>query len=315
MGGGGTQTTVQKSDPWLPAQPYLKDALADAGDLYDAGGFHIQPYPNQRLAGFGDVSLLGQGATVQQALQGAPLVGQASDTLAGMMDYDYQSGLLDNVKSNALDQAIPAAVAQFAGAGMGNSGMAMDTVGRAAVDAIAPYEYGAHENTLARMMGAASMAPDIEQAGYMPGQMLQGVGLLRDQMGQQEIDSLMQAYYEGQNVDQQALQNYSNLLMGYGGQGGTQVGETTQESGPMGMIGGGLQGLAFANMLFPGMFSDRRLKWDIRKIGKTPGGVNIYKFRYLWDDRERVGVMADEVPHAIVDRVAGYAVVDYARVE
>ena len=314
MSKGGTQTTVQKSDPWGPAQPYLKDALADAGDLYDQGGFHIQPYPNDRVAGFGDVSLLGQGATVQQALQGTPLVGQASDTLSGMMDYDYQSGLLDQVKQNALGSAIPAAMAQFAGSGMGNSTLAMDTVGRAATEAVAPYEYGAHENTLGRMMSAAGMAPGMEEAAYLPGRMLQGVGAMRDQMSQQELDALMAAYYEDQNMDANAIQNYSNLLMGYGGQGGTQVGETTTDSGPMGMIGGGLQSLAFANMLFPGMFSDRRLKRDIEKIGETPGGTNLYSFRYIWGDDEQIGVMADEVPHAVSGHVGGFAVVDYSRV-
>lgn len=309
MGGGGSQTQTQISQPWGPSQPYLKDALADAGDLYESGGFHINPYSGDRTYGFGDVSLLGQGQVVDQALQGAPLVGQASDTLSGMMDYDYQSGLLDNVKNNALGSAIPAAVAQFAGSGMGNSSLAMDTVGRAATDAIAPYEYGAHENTLARMMGAAGMAPQIEQAGYIPGQMMQGVGAIRDQMGQQEINADMQAWYENQNMDVNALQNYSNLLMGYGGQGGTQVSETSSESGPMDFLGGGLQGLAFLQML-----SDRRLKRDIERVGETPGGHNLYSFKYLWDDTEHTGVMADEVPHAIAGYVDGFAVVDYARV-
>lgn len=314
MGGGGTQTTVQKSDPWAPSQPYLRDALGDAADLYEQGGFHIQPYPNDRVAGFGDVSLLGQGATVEQALQGSPLVGQASDTLSGMMDYDYQSGLLDQVKQNALGSAIPAAMAQFAGSGMGNSTLAMDTVGRAATEAVAPYEYGAHENTLGRMMSAAGMAPGMEEAAYLPGQMLQGVGAMRDQMSQAELDAAMQTYYENENMDANAIQNYSDLLMGYGGQGGTSVGTTSQESGPMDWIGGGMQGLAFTKMLFPGMFSDRRLKRNIEKIGETPGGANLYRFKYIWGDDEHVGVMADEVPHAIVDRVAGFAVVDYSRV-
>ena len=29
----------------------------------------------------------------------------------------------------------------------------------------------------------------------------------------------------------------------------------------------------------------------------------------------RIGVMADEVPHAIAKRVSGYAIVDYSKVE
>ena len=41
-------------------------------------------------------------------------------------------------------------------------------------------------------------------------------------------------------------------------------------------------------------FSDRRLKRDIRPIGKLPNGLNVYRFRYQWADEETTGVMADE---------------------
>lgn len=62
------------------------------------------------------------------------------------------------------------------------------------------------------------------------------------------------------------------------------------------------------------LFSDRRLKKNIRKIGETRGGSNIYSYNYKWSDLPQVGVMADEVPDAIAGTVGGYSTIDYARV-
>jgi hypothetical protein len=62
------------------------------------------------------------------------------------------------------------------------------------------------------------------------------------------------------------------------------------------------------------LFSDRRLKRDIDRIGETKGGTPVYAYKYLWDETQRVGVMADEVPHAIAGRVNGFAYVDYGKV-
>lgn len=59
-------------------------------------------------------------------------------------------------------------------------------------------------------------------------------------------------------------------------------------------------------------FSDRRLKRDIRKLTEV-GGVNIYSWTYIWGDDD-IGVMADEVPHAVAGTINGYDVVDYRRI-
>jgi hypothetical protein len=60
-------------------------------------------------------------------------------------------------------------------------------------------------------------------------------------------------------------------------------------------------------------FSDRSLKREIQLVGRTAGGTNLYRFKYLWDDTEHIGVMADEVPHAAID-FAGVKLVDYSMV-
>lgn len=315
MGGGGSQTTTQKADPWGPSQGYLKDAMRRGEQLFDQGGFSAEPYSGDRVAGFGDLSQMAQGATAYQAMQNAPGVQQANMTLSDMMNPQGQEERLDAVKQNALGSAVPAAVSQFSGSGMGNSSMAMDTVGRAATEAVSPFDYNAYQQEQGRALQAAGMAPEMEQARYMPAQMLGAVGAQRDAMAQSEIDAQMQQYYEGENQDVNALDRYTQMLMGFGGQGGTQTSTQSSESGPMGMIGGGLQAAGLTKMLFPSLFgSDRRLKRDIRQIGRTAAGHAVYAFRYIAGGGPQIGVMADEVPEAVIGQINGYSVVNYARV-
>jgi hypothetical protein len=64
------------------------------------------------------------------------------------------------------------------------------------------------------------------------------------------------------------------------------------------------------------MFSDRRVKKDVRRIGTHRGlGVGVYSYRYIGERGRRVGVMAQEVrrvaPH-LVDSTRGVLRVNYA---
>ena len=65
--------------------------------------------------------------------------------------------------------------------------------------------------------------------------------------------------------------------------------------------------------------SDRRLKKDIKLIGISPSGLNIYKFKYKNDTLgEGVwqGVMSDEIPKiAVIKGEDGYDKVDYSRLD
>lgn len=64
--------------------------------------------------------------------------------------------------------------------------------------------------------------------------------------------------------------------------------------------------------------SDRRLKRDIREIGKLANGLKTYAFKYIGDNVQRFGVMAQDVlkvrPDAVFNTPSGYLAVDYGRV-
>ncbi len=64
-----------------------------------------------------------------------------------------------------------------------------------------------------------------------------------------------------------------------------------------------------------GFFSDMRLKEQIRLVGKSPAGVNVYSFKYKQLPGRYIGVMAQEVPWARHMTDTGYYAVDYSKVD
>lgn len=78
-------------------------------------------------------------------------------------------------------------------------------------------------------------------------------------------------------------------------------------------LGQGTQNVAGIAGLLTNIFSDRRLKRNISKVGKWRG-YNTYKYQYKNSDEWYVGVMSDEVkernPGAVTD-VGGYDLVNY----
>lgn len=76
---------------------------------------------------------------------------------------------------------------------------------------------------------------------------------------------------------------------------------------------GGLFGLAGTAITM----SDRRLKQDVKKVGRTDDGQNIYAYRYKVGGPLRLGLIAQEVekkrPGAVVTGPDGYKRVDYRK--
>lgn len=90
--------------------------------------------------------------------------------------------------------------------------------------------------------------------------------------------------------------------------------ELAQYNAKTGALGGLFGGIA---SMFK--FSDRRLKTDIKNIGKTQNGLPWYSFRYIWDSVDsqvQYGLMSDDVkavnPSAVKVHSSGYDMVCYS---
>jgi hypothetical protein len=77
---------------------------------------------------------------------------------------------------------------------------------------------------------------------------------------------------------------------------------------------------AAAIAMYAGMAaSDKRVKKDIEKIGKTDGGLPIYTFKYKGEDKTQMGVMAQDVekkqPKAAATAPSGIKMVNYSKIK
>jgi len=122
-----------------------------------------------------------------------------------------------------------------------------------------------------------------------------GAGTQMQQTEQAGLDALINQFQQEQGYPFQVAQFLANIAMGTGALSGSTT-TTTQPAQ---------------------IFSDRRLKHDIKKIGEADNGLPIYTFKYKGDDHHQthVGFMADEVekknPDAVGLDPSGYKTVDY----
>ena len=83
------------------------------------------------------------------------------------------------------------------------------------------------------------------------------------------------------------------------------------------LLGLGIAGIGAAGQAggFGNLFSDIRLKDNVKLIDKSPSNINIYSFNYKGSDDTYQGVMAQEVPWASSLHDNGYLMVDYSKTD
>lgn len=160
------------------------------------------------------------------------------------------------------------------------------------------------------------------------------------QLGQTKNDAYNQLYLTGRSQAlneayaerAQPIQEISALL------GGTQLQTPQFQSTPQASVGGvdyigasnnnyqgqlqasqakmgGLFGLLGTGLTAGIKYSDRRLKTDIRRVGRLDNGLSVYAYRMHGSNVTEIGLMADEVqqmaPEAVFEQPNGYKMVDY----
>lgn len=216
--------------------------------------------------------------------------------------------------------------AQMAGRLGGNAAIASEIMGR--------------ENVLAQKraqadaarMGAFNMAQSFYTA---PGLQALGNAPLSYQAGQNQLNLGLGAIGSavpqminpdmGVNIgmQQRSMQQQANAANAAAG--------ASRSSGLMGMFGSigaavapsliksaGPSLMKAGAAMLPALFSDKRLKTDIKKVGKTNDGLPVYTYKYKGDDVTQMGVMAQDVEKktpSAVRTLGGFKAVDYTKVK
>ena len=157
------------------------------------------------------------------------------------------------------------------------------------------------QSAQAQLSGLAGAAAGLGQAGSLA----RGI----EQAGLTEAyrDFIEEREYPAGQVRQMVGALAGAPIRTYGEERSALVGTPVGAPSPFAQIIGA--GQAFAAM------SDIRLKEDIKLIGKSPSGINIYNFKYIGDDTTYQGVMAHQVPKASTPNEFGYLMVDYSKID
>ena len=157
------------------------------------------------------------------------------------------------------------------------------------------------QSAQAQLSGLAGAAQGLGQAGSLA----RGI----EQAGLTEAyrDFIEEREYPAGQVRQMIGALAGAPIRTYGEERSALVGTPVGAPSPFAQIAGA--GQAFAAM------SDIRLKEDIKLIGKSPSGINIYNFKYKGDDTTYQGVMAHQVPKASTPNEFGYLMVDYSKID
>lgn len=227
--GKGSTTTVQKSDPWIGQQPFLRRGFREAGSFLD------QP-AESLVAGFDPAQQQALGLMEQRALSGNQLLPQAQGEIGSTLAGDYMFGPgMDRITDYVMSSVRPNVDASFASGGRYGSGLHAESLGRGVARGLTPF-IDAERN---RMMQAAFGAPGLAAADYQDPQQLFNVGGMRQGQQQTELDA---AYNQ--------LRKYMGVVGGgnFGGQ--TTTTQPMQGSSPLlGAAGGAAAGAGLGSMM------------------------------------------------------------------
>ncbi len=189
----------------------------------------------------------------------------------------------------------------------------------AALNQGSQFNAGQQDNALMRQLQAAGLLGNLGTT--MSADNRANIGMQAELGGQQREIRQRQMAEEYQRLAMlQGLLgvNPNNFIGQAVVSNGTQSGNQTTTQNPSLLTSIG-QGASTAASL-AALFSDRRLKADIKPVGTDAKGRKWYDYRYLWDAVGTVhrGVMAQEIlasdPQAVGTR-AGFFTVDYSKLE
>lgn len=328
---GAPSTTTTQTGPWSVQAPYLADAFGQAQANYGVnknntyyGGESVAPLNAAQNTALGQT--INMGSTPNAGVAGANQ--NTADTLSGK----YLDPSTNPWLKSTYDAAAAPVTASYMTATAPQTAGAMESAGRygsgayqnqvkqnqlglgRSLDSLATSIYGGnYQNERQNQMTAAANAGGINQAQYINPNAALGAGGVQ-QTQQQNVDqSKMAAYNYNRDQPTNALNSYIGQIQGNYGQSGTSTSQTPYYTNPGASALGGLGAIASIASMAK---SDRRLKTDIRQIGKSNDGQNLYLYRFLGEPQWHVGLMAQEVemlrPSAVVE-IDGVKHVDYAK--
>lgn len=327
-----TQQTTGNSTtaPWQPTQGILQNILGGIGGMSTAPNATQTQGANQLVSNAQSMPSFGtQAAGATNSLLGSLPQGVQSayqtyqnqmNPIANQNNDPTQSPGMQAVLQQIQSDVGNSVNSQFAGAGRDMSGMNQQALARGISQGEAQPLLAQYNQNVSNQMGAAGSLYGAAGTNANTQAGLYGAGMQSasqlPSIYNQNANNLLQAGNTQAGLPAQNLGMLEGLTLPIAGLGsqntanGTSMGTgqsntTNQMSGAQqfGLISGGLASL----------WSDRRLKRDIAKVGELFDGTPVYRFRYLNDPAMHIGLMSDDVAPESVVHVGALHKVDYAK--
>lgn len=264
----GTTKNISTTGPWPNQTPYLNTLLGGAAGLYHGEG--PQYFPGNTVAGLAPAEIEAQNYASkfasgiaapmaersQQALD-RTLGGEFLDVANNPLVQNVVRGSTTDVANQFLRETLPGirSGAQLAGQ-LGSSrqgiaeGLASGEASRNAMNTAAGINLGAYNTGLGNLMQGLNLAPQVQQMGMLPTNMLSSVGGQNRALDQAQIDAAMAKWQYEQNLPYVKLNEFANMVSKpLGGQSETQT-VYPQVSGLQQGIGTGLQSVALFSQVW-----------------------------------------------------------------
>jgi len=219
MSSGGNETTTQTTQPYAPAEPFLKDILGEAQNVYRSG-VGREFFPSSTVVPFADQTQ--QALNLQQAqaleqMQPSTLQGQAATTLGNLASGTASNQFLDQVRQGITSDVMGNVQTQFGGMGRtGTSPAAQQAVARGITQAYTPFATGLQQQERDRQLKAAQqLSPlqdqmDLRRTSAVTS--LGGVGAAYEDLARRQLEDQFARFQFGQQAPMQQLTDYAGLI-------------------------------------------------------------------------------------------------------
>ena len=306
-GGNTTQTTTQAIPAFI--QDQVKEVFGEVENFTPSSA--IVP----EIAGFTPNQNSAQ-TLIKDLVTSSPLSGSKT-ALDNILTGEFSvSDPLQRVLDDTISNTVNNVTSQYSSAGRLGSDAFGTALGEGIASGVAPTLANALESDASRKLSAVGMMPSILSSDLGLLGALSGVGAEERAYNQSLLDRPAQTVSATNQANQQRI---NNLIAALGG-APVPKSETTSKSPS------NLDAMTAAALAATAIFSDRRLKSDIKKIGTHSTGLNLYEWEWNakafvlgLDKHPRKGFIAQEVqkvfPEAVVEGSHGYLMIDYSKIK
>lgn len=343
------QNTTSTSSPNPFIQPFLQNGVNDLAGYYANNPTAPGYYPGSTVAAPSQQTQIAGGNLMARGQTGSALQQTGNNFAQSVLDPNYLNvGNDPNFQASLAagfapqneyfqNSTLPSIRSQFEGSGrnlggadMDQSQIALKNLNQTQSNASAQAVEQAYNQRMANQFNVLNnYIPTSQNMDYQNIAAQLQAGGMTDQANQNAINADVARYNYGTTAQPNYISDFlSRIGAGYPGGQTTGQGSSSGQSlstmtgmpssnNTSSFLGGGL-GIAGLGLQGASMFSDERLKEDIKPVGHLADGQNVYSYRYKGSPTTQIGLLAQEVeqvhPEAVhVDPATGFKKVNYAK--